>query len=41
MEEWFFFGTDEPRLSAYRWMRCIPLMGKSTGIFHYQLGKQP
>ena len=38
LEEWFYFGTDEPRVRAYRWMRRIPLMGKSTGIFHYRLG---
>lgn len=41
LEEWFYFGTDEPRVSAYRWMRRIPLMEKSTGIFHYRLGEQP
>ena len=40
LEEWFYFGTDEPRLSAFRWMHNVPLMGKSTGIFHYRLGKQ-
>ena len=39
LEEWFYFGTDEPRVRPFRWMRRIPLMGKSTGIFHYQLGK--
>jgi O-methyltransferase involved in polyketide biosynthesis len=38
LEEWFYFGTDEPRVKAFRWMRRIPLMGKSTGIFHYRLG---
>jgi O-methyltransferase involved in polyketide biosynthesis len=41
LEEWFYFGTDEPRTRAYRWMRRVPLMGKSTGIFHYQLGTRP
>jgi O-methyltransferase involved in polyketide biosynthesis len=38
LEEWFYFGTDEPRVRPYRWMRRIPLLGKSTGIFHYRLG---
>jgi O-methyltransferase involved in polyketide biosynthesis len=38
LEEWFYFGTDEPRTRAYRWMRRFPLLGKSTGIFHYRLG---
>jgi O-methyltransferase involved in polyketide biosynthesis len=41
LEEWFYFGSDEPRVRPYRWMRRIPLMGKSTGIFHYQLGTPP
>jgi O-methyltransferase involved in polyketide biosynthesis len=41
LEEWFYFDTPEPRMSAYRWMRHIPLLGKSTGIFHYKLGSQP
>lgn len=38
LEEWFYFDDPEPRMRAYRWMRHIPLLGKSTGIFHYQLG---
>lgn len=38
LEEWFYFGSDEPRVRPYHWMRRIPLMGKSTGIFHYRLG---
>ena len=41
LEEWFYFGADEPRVRPYRWMRRVPLMGKSTGIFHYQLGARP
>ena len=41
LEEWFYFGSDEPRVRAYRWMRRVPLLGKSTGIFHYRLGKLP
>jgi O-methyltransferase involved in polyketide biosynthesis len=40
LEEWFYFGTDEPRVRAYRWMHRTPLIGKSTGIFHYKLGGQ-
>jgi O-methyltransferase involved in polyketide biosynthesis len=39
LEEWFYFGSNEPRVSAFRWMRRVPLLGKSTGIFHYRLGK--
>lgn len=41
LEEWFYFDSDEPRMRPYRWMSRIPLMGKSTGIFHYQLGTPP
>lgn len=40
LDEWFYFDDPEPRMSAYRWMRHFPLLGKSTGIFHYQLGKK-
>jgi O-methyltransferase involved in polyketide biosynthesis len=38
LEEWFYFGTDEPRLRPYRWMYNIGFLRKSTGIFHYRLG---
>ncbi len=38
LDEWFYFDRPEPRMKAYRWMRHIPLLGKSTGIFHYKLG---
>jgi O-methyltransferase involved in polyketide biosynthesis len=41
LEEWFYFGTDEPRVHPYRWMYKIPFLRKSTGIFHYQLGEHP
>jgi len=40
-EEWYYFGTDEPRVRPYRWMYRIPFLRKSTGIFHYQLGQRP
>jgi O-methyltransferase involved in polyketide biosynthesis len=39
LEEWFYFGTDEPRIRPYRWMYAIPFLRKSTGIFHYLLGQ--
>lgn len=38
VEEWFYFGTDEPRVRPYRWMYAIPFLRKSVGIFHYRLG---
>jgi O-methyltransferase involved in polyketide biosynthesis len=40
LEEWFYFGTDEPRVRPYRWMYNIAFLRKSTGIFHYQLGER-
>ena len=38
VEEWHYFGTDEPRLRPYRFMHAIPFLRKSIGIFHYRLG---
>ncbi len=38
LDEWFYFDGDEPRMAPYKWMGRIPLLGKSTGIFHYRLG---
>jgi O-methyltransferase involved in polyketide biosynthesis len=40
LDEWFYFDDPEPRMRAFRWMSYIPLLGKSTGIFHYRLGTQ-
>jgi O-methyltransferase involved in polyketide biosynthesis len=38
--EWYYFDHPEPRLKAYYWIRYFPAVAKSSGIFHYQLGKQ-
>jgi len=38
LDHWYYFDNPEPRLRAFRWMRFIPFMAKSTGIFHYRLG---
>ncbi len=38
LEEWFYFGTDEPRVRQYRWMYKISFLRQCTGIFHYRLG---
>ena len=40
LDEWFYFDEPEPRMRPYRWMRYFPLLGKSTGIFHYRLGSE-
>ena len=38
LEEWHYYGTDEPRVRPYRWMYTIPFFRNSAGIFHYRLG---
>ena len=38
LKEWRYFDCDEPRLANVRWARHIPLLAKSSGIFHYRLG---
>ncbi|MCL4529704.1 MAG: class I SAM-dependent methyltransferase [Chloroflexi bacterium] len=38
LDEWNYFEDDESPLKAYRWMRLIPPLAKSSGIFHYRLG---
>jgi O-methyltransferase involved in polyketide biosynthesis len=39
LDEWNYYEDDEPRLKAYRWALRIPVIAKSSGIFHYHLGK--
>ncbi len=39
LKEWYPFLCPEPRLAHIRWVRYLPLLSKTTGIFHYQLGK--
>jgi O-methyltransferase involved in polyketide biosynthesis len=39
LEEWHYYGTDEPRVRKYRWMYDIAFFRNSTGIFLYRLGK--
>ena len=38
LDEWNYYQEDEPQLKAYRWVRLIPPLAKSSGIFHYRLG---
>ncbi len=40
LDEWNYFEEDEPRLKSFRWVRRIPAIAKSSGIFHYRLGKK-
>jgi O-methyltransferase involved in polyketide biosynthesis len=37
LDEWYPFLTDEPRLAHIRWVKFIPLLAKTTGVFHYRL----
>jgi O-methyltransferase involved in polyketide biosynthesis len=37
--EWNYYEDDESPLKAFRWVRLIPSLAKSSGIFHYSLGK--
>ncbi len=39
LDEWFPFTCPEPRLARVRWVRHIPLLTKTTGVFHYRLGE--
>ena len=38
LDEWFPFRCLEPRLGPVRWARNIPVLAKTMGVFHYQLG---
>lgn len=39
LDRWYYFDNPEPRLGIFRWMRFIPYMAKSAGIFHFRLTK--
>lgn len=41
LDEWYPFMQAEPRLPSARWARHIPLLAKSIGVFHYELGTGP
>jgi len=38
--EWYPFLCNEPRLAHVKWVRLIPLLVKTTGIYCYHLGTQ-
>lgn len=40
LHHWYYFDEPESRLGAFGWMRFIPFLAKSTGVFHYRLGNQ-
>jgi O-methyltransferase involved in polyketide biosynthesis len=39
LDEWFPYSHPEPRLAYVRWVRHIPVLAKTMGVFHYRLGK--
>ena len=41
LDEWNYYEDDDSPLKAFRWVRLIPPLAKSSGIFHYRLGVQP
>ena len=41
LDEWNYYEDDEPYMKAFRWVRLIPSLAKSSGIFHYRLGTRP
>jgi O-methyltransferase involved in polyketide biosynthesis len=40
LDEWNYYDDDESQLKAFRWVRMIPPLAKSSGIFHFRLGDQ-
>jgi O-methyltransferase involved in polyketide biosynthesis len=41
LDEWNYYGDDEPLMKPFLWLRMIPGLAKSSGIYHYQLGTRP
>jgi len=38
LDEWNYYEDDDPHLKAFRWVKMIPPLAKSSGVFHYRLG---
>lgn len=38
LEGWHYLVDEDSPLKAFRWMRLIPFMAKSSGIYHFHLG---
>jgi O-methyltransferase involved in polyketide biosynthesis len=38
LDEWNYYEDNDPHLKAFRWVRLIHPLAKSSGIFHYRLG---
>ncbi|HEX9014291.1 MAG TPA: class I SAM-dependent methyltransferase, partial [Anaerolineaceae bacterium] len=38
IEEFYYYENDDPAMKPFRWVRYIPGMARSAGIYRYQLG---
>jgi len=38
LREWFPFKSPEPRLAHVRWVRYVPLLAKTIGVYYYRFG---
>jgi O-methyltransferase involved in polyketide biosynthesis len=38
LDEWNYYADDEPLMKSFIWVRMIPALAKSSGIYHYRLG---
>ncbi|MFT3893554.1 MAG: class I SAM-dependent methyltransferase [Anaerolineales bacterium] len=39
LDEWNYYADDEPLMKPFLWMRAIPALARSSGIYHYRLGE--
>lgn len=39
LDEWNYYGDDEPLMKPFLWFRVIPGLARSSGIYHYRLGE--
>ena len=39
LDKWNYYDGDEPLMKPFLWLRMIPGLAKSSGIYHYQLGR--
>lgn len=39
LDQWLFLDDPEPRLKHHLWIRMVPGLEKSSGVYHYRLGE--
>lgn len=39
LDEWNYYDDDEANLKVFRWVRLIPPLARSSGIYRYRLEK--